>query len=835
MDWTIKYEGFDKESHPLHEALTTLGNGYFATRGALEMVIHHRADKQSSNGPVIDTDSESPSGDLETGGSLNEQVYDDCVQKDWNYPGTYLAGGYNRSKSRVKDKIIENEDLVNWPNWLFISFAVDGDAWFDPERMKILDYQTDLLLKEGVLERTMRFEDDQGRISRLIARRLVSMHDKHVAAIQWRFTPENWSGKIKIRSGIDGGLINDNVERYSDLNQHHIDVTKKSQRDKNTLVMLSRSKQSRIEMAQAVRTRVFSADNSGFNAELIDDNGLLAHDFLVTCKQGSAIHLEKFCALYTSRDLAISDPITEAIEKIKHLDTYKELEEKHTQCWAHIWRYNDLELDSKNNLDQLLLRLHVFHLYQTVSHNSIDHDVGIPARGWHGEAYRGHIFWDELYILPFINLHYPQLSRSILMYRYRRLPEARHAAKEAGFRGAMFPWQSGSNGREETQKIHLNPNSGRWLPDVSHLQYHINAAIPYNVWHYYQSTGDMDFLLSHGAEIILSTALFWSSVTRYNEKNGRFEICRVMGPDEYHTHYPDDEEPGLNNNAYTNIMAVWVIQRALDLLSLFDEASCKQFERSVGYTEKDVQRWRDIIKKMFVPIQDDGLIMQFEGYEQLEEPDWDHYHEKHGQALRLDRILESEGDSCNRYKASKQADVLMLFYLFSAEELQALLEQLGYGFNPGTIPLNIEYYRKRTAHGSTLSQVIHAWVYARSHRKESWKRFGKALMSDFKDVQGGTTHEGIHLGAMAGTLDLIQRCYSGLEIRDHALWFNPRLPEDVKSLRFYLRYRSHWIKLSINHDKLDIHFDKGWAEPVTICVKGKTHRFETSDHKTFTL
>ena len=806
MGWTITYKGFDKEAHPLQEALTTLGNGYFAIRGALEMVRH----QTGVTGPDLSS--------------------------DWNYPGTYLAGGYNRLESKVKEKVIENEDLVNWPNWLFLSFSVDGGDWFDPGRVEMLDYQTDLLLKEGVLERTMRFRDDQGRVSRLLSRRLVGMHDKHVAAIKWRFTPENWTGNMRIRSGIDGDVINNNVARYSDLNQHHIEVMDKGRQGSEPLVMLSRTMQSRIEMAQAVRTRVFAGSEKPESAaDLVEEKSFIANDYVVPCEPGKTIHIEKVCVLYTSRDLAISDPMTEALASIERADFYETLEVKHTRSWTHIWQFNDLALDTKNGLDQLVLRLHIFHLYQTVSHNSIDLDIGIPARGWHGEAYRGHIFWDELYILPFINLHYPQLSRSLLMYRHRRLPEARHAANEAGFRGAMFPWQSGSNGREETQKIHLNPDSGRWLPDVSHLQYHINAAIPYNVWHYYQSTGDMDFMLSHGAEIILSTALFWSSIATYNEQTDKFGINRVMGPDEYHTHYPNDEEPGLNNNAYTNIMAVWVIQRALDLLELLDETCCKQLEKTIGYTDEDIGRWKEITKRMFVPIQNDGLILQFEGYEKLEELNWDHYHKEHGQALRLDRILESEGDSCNRYKASKQADVLMLFYLFSSEELKTLFEQLGYDFNPDVIPLNIEYYRKRTAHGSTLSQVIHAWVYARSHRRESWKRFRKALMSDFRDVQGGTTHEGIHLGAMAGTLDLIQRCYSGLEIRDHALWFNPRLPEDVKSLSFHLRYRSHWMKLHINHEKLDIKFDKGWAEPVTIGVKGKTHRFETCDHKVFTL
>jgi len=192
-----------------------------------------------------------------------------------------------------------------------------------------------------------------------------------------------------------------------------------------------------------------------------------------------------------------------------------------------------------------ILRLHIFHIYQTISHNSIGHDIGVPSRGWHGEAYRGHIFWDELYIFPYLNLHMPQLARSLLMYRYYRLPKARQAAKENGYDGAMYPWQSGSNGREESQKIHLNPKSGRWIPDNSNLQRHINAAIPYNVWLYYQTTGDMDFFTTYGAEIILSTALFWSSIAELNLKTGRYEINGIMGPDEYHTGYPESGKPGL--------------------------------------------------------------------------------------------------------------------------------------------------------------------------------------------------------------------------------------------------------------------------------------------------
>ncbi len=793
--WKIKFHSWSPKDHPTHEALFALGNGYFVTRGALE------------------------------------QERDNAH----NYPGTYLAGGYNRMKSKVQDKVVENEDLVNWPNWLYLNFRIGNNAWFDIKDVEMLDYACELNMREGLLDRKMRFQDGKGNITTIISRRLVSMDDYHMAGIEWTLIPENWSGKMTIRSGIDGDIINNNVERYSELNQDHLEIYDLGEIDKNSIFLSARTKQSDIRMTQAVKTSIIiHEEERDLKQRLVIEEGFIANDFYLHCNKLEPVRIEKLLALYSSRDFAISDPLTEAKTRLQRITSFATLARRQKMAWKQIWDYNDMVVDA-SDADQRLIRLHIFHLYQTVSKNSMDYDIGVPARGWHGEGYRGHIFWDELYIQPFIDLHFPQLSRSLLLYRYRRLPEAYELAKEYGYRGALFPWQSGSNGREETQKIHLNPKSGRWLPDVSHLQYHINVAVAYNVWHYYQATGDNDFLHTHGAEIIMATALFWSDLAQFNPKSGRYEIHKVMGPDEYHTHYPDADEPGLNNNAYTNVMAAWVIQKALDLFDLFDEACCNKIADKIGLTATDKEKWEKLTQRMFVPFHDEDIISQFEGYEELKELDWRHYREKYGEAIRLDRILESEGNSPNYYKASKQADVLMLFYLFSFEELSAIFNRLGYDLDPGSIPKNIDYYYQRTSHGSTLSQVIHSWVYARSRRDLSWKSFKTALVSDFKDIQGGTTNEGIHLGAMAGTLDLLQRCYSGLEIRDDVLWLNPRLPDDIREMTFHVRYRSHWIKLTINSRKIKVDLDKGWADPVKIGIKGRRYKFETDDHKEFRL
>ncbi|MBC7173188.1 MAG: glycoside hydrolase family 65 protein, partial [Polyangiaceae bacterium] len=376
-----------------------------------------------------------------------------------------------------------------------------------------------------------------------------------------------------------------------------------------------------------------------------------------------------------------------------------------------------------------------------------------------------------------------------------------------GYRGAMFPWQSGSSGREETQRLHLNPISGRWSPDNSHRQRHINSAIAYNIWQYHQATDDHEFLYSYGAELFLEIARFWTSIAEYDAELDRYVIKGVMGPDEYHTAYPGadpETEGGIDNNAYTNIMASWVLTRALDVLELLPEAHRLQLCECIGLDIRETEHWDEVSRKLRVPFHGDGIISQFEGYEELEELDWASLRSKHGDIQRLDRILEAENDDVNRYKASKQADVLMLFFLFTANELGIIFERLGYPFDPTCIPKTIDYYLARTSHGSTLSGVAHSWVLARSDRPRSWRHFRTALDSDIADAQGGTTPEGIHVGAMAGTIDLIQRCYIGIEMRASVLHFDPALPDDLRHIKVRLRYRRQVLAIEVDHDMLRI-------------------------------
>jgi HAD superfamily hydrolase (TIGR01509 family) len=788
--WSLVYEGFDPAQEGVREALCALGNGYFATRGAPPW----------------------------------------AVMDDVHYPGTYLACGYNRLRTDIAGRIVENEDLVNFPNWLALGFRIGEGDWFELRTVHILSYRQELDLRRGMLFRTISFEDRQERRVTLKERRLVSMADPHLAAVDVTLTAENWSGKVTVRSGIDGRVVNAGAKLYRKFNNKHLEPLAGEVLGEEAVYMLVRTCQSNIHVAQAARTEVFvNSQPRERRRRVIDEPGYIGQELTIDLRQGETLLLEKLACFHTSRDQAISEPGVAARKAIARAGRFEAVMAEHLVAWKHLWRRFDVHLQPAHPRFKLnapmLLRLNMFHLLQAVSPNSVVLDIGVPARGWTGEAYQGHIFWDELFIFPFLNYRMPEITRSLLLYRYRRLGEARAAARNAGFQGAMFPWQSGSDGQEETQELNLNPHSQHWVPDNSYLQRHVGSAIAYNVWQYFLVTRDIEFLQFVGAELILEIARFWSSIATLNEHRGRYEIHGVMGPDEFHECYPNSRAPGLDNNAYTNIMAVWVLCRALDVLDLIPDIRRAELTTRLALSPQEIGRWADISRKMFVPFHGDGIISQFEGYEKLAELDWDDYRRRYGNIQRLELILEAENDSANRYKLSKQADVLMLFYLFSAEELGALFQRLGYRFEYETIPRNVAYYDARSSHGSTLSRVVHAWVLARSDRPRAMRYFAEALQSDVSDIQQGTTAEGVHLGAMAGSVDLVQRVSTGIEVTGDVLRLNPRLPQELERLDMRIRYRGHSLDLRLTRDTLTVRCREPGVVPIRLGFKNEVYEF----------
>lgn len=794
--WTLVYEGFDAGHEGHREALTTLGNGYIGVRGAAPESIH--------------------------GGT--------------GYPGTYLGGVYNRVVNLVQDQETEDEHLVNAPNWLPLDLRVDGGEWWSRGGLALRSERRVLDLGAAVLRREADLEDDAGRRLRVEQRRFVSMAEQQLMALETTVTAQGWSGGVDVRSGVNVDVANENVLEDALLARRHLrDVTPAggdaAAEEEAGVVIEAETLQSGIRIAVALRHTVdgrVPPDSTGGQV-----GGLHYRQFALALEDGKPVRVVKTCAYATSRDRAASSPHTGAANALERSrGGFDELVAAHSAVWERVRRLFTVEIDAVRDV-QPVVNLHVFHLLQTLSPIVTELDVGVPARGLHGEGYRGHVFWDELFVLPLITSRIPAVSRSLIAYRWRRLPAARLAAAEAGLKGALFPWQSGSDGREETPRWLFNRRSGHWLRDVSRLQRHVGLAVAFSAWQYFEATQDRFWLLRHGAELVVEVARLFASLAEYDAEADRFHLRGVMGPDEYHTGYPGRSEPGLDDNAYTNVMAAWACQQACRMLASVRGHDREDLISRLSIDAAEVERWDHLSRRMSVPFHGDGIISQFAGYADLAELDWDAYREKYHNIERLDLILEAEGDTTNRYRLAKQADTLMLLYLLGQEELLAVLARLGYTVTPEQLHRTVDYYLARTAHGSTLSRVAHASVLAGTDPERAWETFREVLDADLDDTQGGTTQTGIHLGAMAGSIDVVQRSFAGLRLTGNALVFAPRLPREVRSVAFRVRYRDQLLDVRLTHEALEVVSAPGDAAPVRIRVgaddallaPGSTHRF----------
>ncbi len=784
--WELVYEGYDPQYERLREALCTVGNGYVATRGCAPEATASEASGASGA----------------------------------HYPGTYAAGVYNTLVDQVAGRTVENESLVNLPNWLALTFRINGGRWFHVDDAELLFYRQRFDLRDATLTRSLKFRDSAGQVTTLIQERFASMHEPHVLALRTMITAENWSGTVEFRSLLDGTVQNTMVERYRSLSSTHLTPSVIQDVTPDAVLLRTETSQSRIAIAVAARSTVWHNDVPARGQYTpVRDGNRGGHDIQVVLSEGQSVTCEKVATIFTGRDSAISEPASSAQQYLDSAGRYADLHRQHARAWARLWEQCHVGL-SGNGLALQVLRLHLVHLLQTLSPHTAELDAGVPARGLHGEAYRGHVFWDSLFVSPVLSVRMPNVARSLLLYRYRRLPEARRAARTAGYLGAMYPWQSGSDGREVSQELHLNPESGRWNPDASARAHHVGLAIAYNAWQHYQVTGDRQFLVDYGAEMLVEIARFWVGLATFDDSRGRYTIRGIIGPDEFHSGYPGKEYDGIDNNAYTNVMAVWTILRAMDALDLLPLRDRLDLVGKVDLSADELGRWDDVTRRMFVPFHDD-VISQFEGYSELAELDWEQYRQRYGNIQRLDRLLEAENDSVNNYRASKQADVLMLFYLLSSEELLSLFGRLGYRFAPEQIPQTVDYYLARTSDGSTLSALVHSWVVARAHRHHAMKYFTQVLQSDIVDIQGGTTSEGIHLAAMAGSIDLLQRCFTGLETRDDRLILGPQWPKSLGPIGFAFVYRGQRLHLRISGRAGQLTSEAGNAGPVLVECRGR--------------
>ncbi|MBD2353617.1 beta-phosphoglucomutase [Tolypothrix sp. FACHB-123] len=728
-DWNVIETEFDPAQLHHKETVFSLSNGYLGTRGSFE-----------------------------------EGYPQDSA-------ATLIHGLY--------DKVaIAYTELVNCPSWLPLTIKVAGDR-FTMDSGEIIYYERRLDLRLGILSRDVRWRSPQGHTLDFHFERFASLADQHVLAIRTQVTSLDFEGEVSFETSFDPTPQTQGVPHWKTLNQGGVD---------RIIWLYNQTIHSEIQLGMAAKLVVEGENAPPINLENADTAPTLSTTFQVV--PGKSVSVEKIITLFTSREIEI--PIAAALQRLADEPRYSTLLAAHIAAWEQVWQDSDIIIEGDRQA-QLSVRYNLFQLLAVAPRH--DDRVSIPPKTLSGFAYRGHIFWDtEIFILPFLTLTQPALARNLLTYRYHTLPGARRKAQEAGYQGAMFAWESADTGDEVTP---------RWVPHASgngelvriwcgDIEVHINTDVAYAAWHYWQTTGDDDWMRDYGAEIILDTAVFWQSRVIWNAERQTYDILDVIGPDENHDR--------VNNNAFTNLMVQWHLQSALALWDWLKQAypeKSSQLAQQLQLTIERLHQWTEIQELLYVN-QDEvtGLIEQFEGFFQLEDVNLADYEPR---TQSLQGLLGIE--ATNQKQILKQPDVLMLLYL--------LRERYDYK----TLAINWDYYSKRTDHsyGSSLGPAIHAILACDLNQPtHAYTHFLRSALVDLEDVRRNAA-EGIHAASAGGVWQAVVFGFGGIRMTKLGPVACPNLPPTWERLKFRLQWRNEWYDFDLRQ-KTDMEIDNPPAD-----------------------
>jgi HAD superfamily hydrolase (TIGR01509 family) len=779
------------------QALQAVGNGYFCTRGA---------DYEERQGP-----------------------------DSWGYAGTYFSSIRNTRKSVIDGQPVYNEDLVNCINWLPVTFKIDDGDWFQPHATDLLSYQKDLDFRDGSFTRTLVFRNPDGKETEVIARHCVSMADRHLAAVEYGVMPLNYSGVITVKTGLHADHINAGVGRYAKLDQKHLTRMAEGGTFNGTSFLRVQTNPSPVpgkdlkpaEITAAARViAVLGGETIKPTFEVEKADRRVDTSFSQKVERGQKLTVHKMVGLHTTKN-RIGNPSTldKAQGTVADVASFSKVLEPSAVKWAEIWHKVGVEVVG-DRLGQQALNLAGYHLFVMGSEHN---DGGIGPRGLTGETYRGHEFWDDILYYPGISLQNPAVTRSLLKHRYNGLNAARKAARENNYQGAMYPWQAGIEGDEQTQITRFNPVSGKWDPDNSCRQRHVSLAIAYNVLDFLETTADAAFR-GMGAEMVLDICRFFSSMCELDSKTGKYSIDGVMGPNEFHE---GKAKRGVKDNAYTNIMLAWILEKAEHLVAQVKASGPTELEeayRNMGVTSEEMEKafdlWREIRQNLSLNLNEEGVIANHSEWFNLKGPD-----DVKGLKVKLDgkeqelfsivyepgrsdRRIRAAGMDPDDYQIQKQADTLMAYYNLGPHEVKRVVGMMGYELPENHLFKNLNHHLQRTSHGSTLSFITHAMVLSNAGRTaDSWDFYRKALISDLSDIQGGTTAEGIHLGVMGGCLKGVVTNFAGLAWHHGRLSIHPNLPQEWESLKLSVLIRGDRYYVEITAEELKL----------KVCQEDRTH------------
>ena len=695
---------------------------------------------------------------LEEGGRLSQ-------------PATFAAGVY------ADDPASElGPALVVLPDWPHIEIAVDG-ARLSMESGRVLEHRRMLDLRQGVLWREWRQQDSSGRITRVRFLRLASLADRHALLQSVAVTVENYSGRIELVAGLT--LPDGRGERRP------LTVT----RDLATVMVVAPETSIAMATGSAVQPKAEATKSRQRHpTDHVDER------WSWEAGLGETVCLDRVVAVYTSRDVADPADTARAHSAMIQERGVPALARDHVDAWSRRWDAAEVRIVGDDEA-QRALRFAVYHLVAAA--NPDDEHVSIGARGLTGEAYRGHVFWDtEIYMLPFYLLTDPPAARALLMYRYHTLDAARRKAKGHGYQGALYAWESADSGEETTPRTVLAPDGSVVSILTGEQEHHISADIAYAVWQYWRATADDNFMVDAGVDILVETAQFWASRARM-EADGHAHIRAVIGPDEYHETVDD--------NAYTNVMARWNLDRAAAAVAILKReqpTDWKRLSARLALTEDEPAAWQRIAAALVTGFHPDtGLFEQFEGYFGLDEVN---VIEHRSCATPIDVCLGRE--RTRQSKAIKQADVVALCALLWDEWPRAVHEA------------NFNYYEPRTAHGSSLSPALHALVAARLGDEALARSYMQQAGEIDLANNMGNAAGGVHIAALGGLWQAAVFGVAGVRLREDGIALDPHLLPGWTEMRCSVQWRGRVLRLTLAADPARIEVEVDGSGELTVAI-----------------
>ncbi len=759
-EWIVMEDCFDNQALGKCEAVMCLGNGYIGLRSTTEEKY------------------------------LNER-------RDY-----FVAGTFNRFDEE------EVTELPNAADIVAMEFYINGE-YFTLEQGTIHDYCRQLNLRTGELSRHVVWTSPKGMKLRFDFKRVVSLKELHVTAARVEVTPLNGDARIQVISGIDGRMSNSGSQHFSDGSKRLY--------EQKYMQFVQTTTQSKIDF---VHNTVLNFELDGaapeMTSRIVMDRRKIYREYNVAIAQNHTIVIEKISNVYTSRDKELAGvPVAEiqklSLEalKVSEGEGYQKIAADSADEWERkVWNKTPIEIDCEDAYDQLAVRFAQYHLEIMAP----DHDnrMNIGAKGFSGEGYKGHTFWDsDIFVLPYFTFTSPEVAKKLVEYRYLSLPGAHKKAASNHYEGAQFPWESAWLDDGEVTPVWGAADIVTGLPIKiwsGFIEQHITADVAYGVWQYYMVTGDRAFMKACGYELLMDTAKFWASRLEYSEADKLYHINDVVGPDEYKEHVDD--------NAFTNYMAYWNIGKAIEYYHLLEKEEPELFERLCE--KMDLKRvygeWLDRKDKIYLPTpREEDLVMgQDRTYLSLPQIDLTKYKNQ----TNIGTIYHdyNQEQICHM-QVSKQADIMMLFFL---------MENM---FSLDVKRANWKYYEARTLHDSSLSLSTHCVLASDMGESDlAYELFNRATRIDLGPNMK-TSDDGIHSASVGGIWQCVVYGFGGVRMLNGELRIEPKLPKTWHHLKFNIIWHGQRLEVAADKEGFSVVNVTG-TEPVAFSWHGTVYTLE---------